>query len=298
MPQVDESEQSRQTYGAPAGWSDRQRETPPDQSPAPVTPPESSPDDAVAAPSAEGVQEPVVSEQGLPPAETPESVPFNKHPRWIERQQELERERQRVADLQRQNHLLLETMQRVAPQSPPPQQVDFWDGRLNHPDPATAQYWQQQKQLFDLAVQTGKQSALQEITPLLTAGMQKFAANDLKVFRAENPDILPGSQEETLIIAYMEGRVDGVRHPIESARNNAVIKRLETELHTLRQKQAATPQKRQAANSERSSGIPPASGLPPRPGDWRETAGAIIDKGGDMVDVAKAIFGGKRRLQE
>ncbi|HAM40750.1 MAG TPA: hypothetical protein DCP69_05280 [Candidatus Omnitrophica bacterium] len=304
MPTVDEVSQDRQTYGNAPGWSSSKTTSPAASPPAPEAPPveESLPSDEAAAPLAEEAEQTPAaaqpSEEGTPSstlAEPVADVPFHKHPRWIERQNELARERQEKAELQRQNQLLLETMQRVAPQPQPASQPDFWEGRVNHPDPVTAQYWQGQKQMFELAVETGKQRAIAELQPVIHAGMQKLAAIDTKNFRQENPDIQPGSQEEALIIAYMEGRVDGVRHPIDSARNNAVVKRLEAENRAYKSKQALTPAKRAAAQIESSPGIPQSAGLPPKPGDWRERVGAIIDKGGSFRDAANAIFGGTRR---
>lgn len=305
MPTVDEAFQDRETYGNAPGWAQRRQAETPAGQPAPVPPAqEDAPpaSDVETAPSAAPVesQEPVVSPESAPPQPAvepaPESdVPFHQHPRWIERQQELARERQRATDLQRQNQLLLETMQKVVPQPQPTQTPDFWEGRINHADPATAQYWQGQKQMFELAVQTGKQAAIAELSPVIQAGMQKLAAIDTRDFRKENPDIAPGSQDEALVIAYMEGRVDGLRHPIESARNNAVIKRLEAENRALKSKQSAIPAKRAAAQTTHGAGIPQGAGLPARPGDWREQAGEVLDRGGGMKDVLHLVFGGGRR---
>lgn len=245
--------------------------------------------DVTPAPSAEEVPVaplPEATIQAAPQAE----VPFNQHPRWIERQQELERERASRVALEQQNRMLMETMQRFAPQQVRP---DMWAGKIDHPDPATAMFWQQQKQLFDVAKMEAKQEAVAELQPLIQAGMGQIAQLNVRQFRQDNPDIQPGSQDEALVIAYMEGRVDGIKHPIDSARNNAVVRRLETENRALKGKQSAVQNKVAANFSESSSGIPSSSGLPQKPQDWRDRAREAYRKGGDLADVANAI--GMRR---
>lgn len=304
MPTVDEALQDRQTYGNAPGWAqERQTTIPPvpRNQAAPLAQEEAPPaSDAAAAPSAEVVVEAPsqeqVSEEGTPSTTQPEPAKtWNAPPqeRWEARQQELERERAARAEAERQNRLLLETIQRVAPQPQSIQAPDFWAGRIDHPDPATAQYWQGQKQMFEMAAEQGKQRAIAELQPVIQAGMRKFAAQDTETFRKENPDIQPGSAEESLVIAYMNGSVDGVSHPIKSARNNAVIQRLEAENRALKAKQAGMPQKRAAAQVEAGAGIPAGAGLPGRMSSAQERAGAVIDRGGSHLDAAKAFFGWK-----
>ena len=254
-------------------------------------PPISPTADAVAAPSA--VPEVVSDQQPSgtappPPSQAEERKPWNFPPeeRWEELRQQrdaaLARERQAYEWLQR-------SQQPVAPQ-PAAQPVDFWEGRINHPDPQTAQYWQGQKQMADHVAQQTRQQVMQELQPIIHATTNELARINTKEFRRENPDVKVGSEDERLIIAYMEGRVDGVRHPMESAKRNAMHERLEAENRALKSKQTATPRKAAAAATESTSGIPATAGLPPKPGDWREKAGAVIDQGGNMKDVANAIF--------
>src|SRR3990167_7822517 len=69
--------------------------------------------DVNAAPSAEEVPVAPLTDcvaEGSPQSPPPASadVPFHQHPRWIERQQELERERAARVALEQQNRLLME----------------------------------------------------------------------------------------------------------------------------------------------------------------------------------------------
>lgn len=293
MPTADESQAQRQTFGEAQGWGDTQRGEPPTgPGPAPEAQLDASPASDAPAPSADSQTTETESVESPTPGT---ELPFNKHPRWIERQQELERERKISADLQRQNQLLLETMQRVAPQPTKAPVHDPWEGLVNHPDPATAQFYQQQRALVQHERQQAKQEAIAELMPVIDAGRQEIARLNTKEFRKENPEIQPGSPNEALVVAYMEGRMDGVAHPIESAKRNAMYDKLEAENRALKSKQATVPQKRAAAQPESSAGMPQTAGLPPKPGDWRERAGAVIDAGGDFVEVAQSIFGGGRR---
>ena len=233
---------------------------------------------------------PQVPGQAPPPTSQPEAAkPWNLPPedRWNELRRDRDEARRAYQEL----------AGRIAqPVQPAQPQADPWDGLVNHPDLATAQHYATLKRVVDHSVQQGREQAYRELNPVIGKLQRDQAAIGLKDFRKENPDIVPGSEDEVLVVAYMEGRVDGMPHSIESARNNAVIRKLEMEVKTLRGQRAATPQKRQAAGVESSAGIPATAGLPPKPGDWKETASAIIDKGGGMLDVAQAIFGRKRTL--
>src|SRR3990167_9947800 len=95
MPVEDEAQ--RETFGDAPGWSDRETTTEPQKkgvagaSPAP---------DELTAPSAEPSQdegssvEPAPEQAPPTPSQpAPADVPFNQHPRWIERQRELEEAR-------------------------------------------------------------------------------------------------------------------------------------------------------------------------------------------------------------
>ena len=129
------------------------------------------------------------------------------------------------------------------------------------------------------------------MAPMIQAGMEKLAQIDVREFRKENPDIKPGSPEEQQIIAYMTGQVDGIKHPMESAKRNAQFERLQTEVKAYKTKQAAIPQKRAAASSEASAGIPAGSGLPGKKNGWEDRVGEVLDKGGSLRDAAKHLFG-------
>ena len=255
--------------------------------------PDSPPADAPAASSAEqdaSLQQPSGTAPP-PPSQVVEPKPWNLPPeqRWDELRRERDEARRAYQEL------ATRASQPVAPIQPVQPQADPWESLVNHPDPATAQFYQQQRRLVEHAVQQGREQAYRELQPVIGNLQRGQAAIGLKDFRKENPDIQPGSEEEFLVVAYMEGRVDNIRHPIESARNNAVIRKLEAEVKVLREQRTVIPQKRQAAGVEATSGIPATAGLPPKPGDWREQAGAIVDKGGGMLDVAQAIFGRKRQ---
>jgi len=297
MPEVDEGQQSRETYGPSPGWSDQNAGVgsgAPPATPEPPAQPDSPPADAPAAPSAEVVEEAPseeqVSEQATPPPSQPEPAkPWNMPPeqRWEELRKERDEARRSVQELA------------MRPAPPPPQpaqpQTDPWEPFVNHADPAVAQQYRGLQQLMRHERQIAKQEAVQEMQPVIDAGRLELARLNSERFREKNPEVKPGSEEERLIVAYMSGQVDGVQHPIESAKRNALYDKLETENRALKSKHAATPQKRAAANVQAGSGIPQTAGLPGRPGSWQDRAGAIVDKGGNMLDVAREIFGGRRR---
>ena len=296
MPELDEAAQQRQDFvGNGTGWSANQRAV--SAEPPPVVP------DAPAAPSAEEAvpsappQEPA-PEQGTPPSTPPEpeaKPKWNLPPeqRWEELRQQREAAEQRARQAEEFARLALERTQTAPPQALPP--VDPWEGLINHPDPATAQFWQTQRKLMHHEREQGKQDAIAALRPVIEAGTSEIARLNLKDFRKENPDIKPGSEDERLVTAYMNGQMDGVRHPLESAKRNAMFDKLQSENQALKAKQSLTPQKRAAAQPETSAGIPATAGLPGRPGDWRERAGEIIDKGGTMQDVLSLVFGKGRR---
>lgn len=300
MAMVEEGSQERETFGNAPGWSAREKSgvAPPPASAAPGAPEASPPPDAPAASSAaeEGAAQEAPSE-GAPPPSSPASEPTYHVPpkeRWDEViAQRKEAERQRDEALR----LAQSIAARPAVPTAPAQPVrDPWEGLVNHADPATAQFYQQMRAVVSHEREQAKQEAIAALAPVIDAGRQEIARLNTREFRKENPDIKPGSEEERLIVAYMSGQVDGVLHPLDSAKRNALFDRLETENRALKAKASGTPQKRAAANIEATSGIPATAGLPPKPGDWRERAGSILDQGGDMVDVAKALFGGRKRI--
>jgi hypothetical protein len=190
---------------------------------------------------------------------------------------------------------LLEALQRVqTPVGTAPAAQSFWEGRINHADPATAQYWQQQKQMIDLVKQEAKDAAIQELQPVIDAGRGEIARLNIERFREKNPDITSGSEDERQIVAYMTGQVDGMRHPLESARKNVLFDRMTRENQSLKGKHSAIPRK-EAANVEQSSGIPASAGLPGKAGGWRQDISDAYDaSGGDLLSTVNALTRKKR----
>ncbi len=290
MAVVDENVQDRQTYGEPSGWSNARRpleDGAAQQAGVQDASPPSEPQEIVEE------QTPTPASEPTPPSPSQpgtEELPFGKHPRWIERQQELVRERQRAEALAAQNKLLTETLQRVAPQPQAAPVNDPWDGLVNHPNPADAQYWQRMKGLMQVERQAAKQDAINELAPQLQWGMRQLAAVQETEFYRQNPEVKPGSEEAGKIAAYMNGEIDGVRHPLESAKRNVMYDKLDAENRALKQKQAGVAQKRQAALPEASAGIPNGSGLPAPAGNWRDRVSKALDNGGGWNDALKAAF--------
>lgn len=302
MAVVDEATQDRDTYGNPTGWSTAPRPLAEGQTPKSVVKPRAvaeptvmppEPVDEPAAPSAEEAQAP--QEPSAESESTPSEpeVPFHQHPRWIERQRELEQARQEKQALQEQNRLLMDMAQRpiqAVVQAPPPPEVSPWAGLTDHPDSVTAQYWQRQKSLMEHHERLAEERAVQRLQPVIDAGRQELARISTRDFRKENPEIKPGSEEERLVVAYMNGQVDGVRHPLESAKRNALFETLKAERDTLKTKQSSVGSKRVAASTEATSGIPQTAGLPVRAGSAVDRTGHVLDQGGSWMDAAKAFF--------
>ena len=292
MPE-DTDQTQRETYGDAPGWSGRQttnesgKGAPPGASPTPGVEPAAPPAEVVEQqpPSSEQV-----TEQAPPTPSQPatEDVPFHQHPRWIERQKELEEARRQRDEAMR---LAQEAVQRpIQPLQPAPLQADPWEPYVKHQDPHTAQFWQSMHMLVQHERRQARQEAVQELQPVIQAGMEKLAVMDLRDFRKENPDITAGSKEEAQIVAYMEGRMDGMRHPLESAKRNVLFNTLNAEVKAYKTKQAGIPQKRAAATSEASAGIPAGAGLPGQRRGAMDRASEVADKGGGILDMAKAFF--------
>ena len=247
----------------------------------------SSPAPDVTAPSAE----PVAPSETTPPSPS-QAVPVEEAKIPLSRLNEVIE--QRKAAEAREAQLLEALRQARVPVQPTAQPVNFWEGRINHPDLATANYWQQQKQMFDLAKQEATQEVEARLAPVINAGRSEIARLNTERFREKNPGITVGSEDERLIISYMSGQVDGVQHPLESAKRNAMYDRLEAENRALKSKQTAIPRKA-AANVETSPGIPETAGLPGKPGGWRQEAEEAFDASkGDTLAVVNAITTRKR----
>lgn len=291
MPTTDESQQARQTYGEAPGWSDAQGQQDPGAQAPPDSAAETPPSDAPGASSA-----PPESSPAAPPEATGTAgpaKPFNHPPQ--ERWDEVIRQRAAAEARAQQAEALAAALAMRLPTPTVAPVRDPWEGKVNHPDPATAQFWREQRDLMAHERAQAKAEALQELMPVIDAGRQELARITTAEFRRENPDIKPGSEEERLVVAYMNGSMDGVRHPLESAKKNALFDRLVSENQALKGTKATVPQKRAAAQPEASAGIPSTAGLPPKAGDWRERAGEILDRGGGLKDVLTTVFGGPRR---
>ena len=197
-----EDAEGRETYGNAPGWSDKQTEQVPDKGA-----PGASPTPGVeAVPPTEVSQEETpseapVTEQAPPTPSQPvaDDVPFHQHPRWIERQKELEETRKQRDDALR---LAQQVVERTPPVQPQPQ-VDPWAPYVGHQDPETARFWTSMRDLVRHERNLGKQDAVQELQPVIQAGMEKLAMIDLRDFRKENPEISPGSEEEKQIVSYL-----------------------------------------------------------------------------------------------
>ena len=282
MPQVDEDSQDRQTFGNPTGWTEKTTSGEPEG--ASVAPPAT---DAEPAPSAEPDQD-----QTSQPAPAPTSQPdpdkkFNMPPqeRWDAVIREKEEARQRAERAEQLAQLALQKLQATQPAVQQPE-VDPYAGM----DPQTAEFYRQMDRRIE---SKAAQMAEEKMKPLMQAyqtGINKLTKMEISQFRQSNPDIKPGSAEETAVAGFVEQG-----HSLENAKKLALYEKLEAENRALKGKQASIPRKMAASNSEQSSGIPSTSGLPAKQGDWRERVSEVIDKGGSFADAANAIFGGRRR---
>ena len=286
MATLDEAAQDRQAFASKSGWDESQMKAEPAVGAPAGSPPADAPAESSPAP-----ETPVQESAPQSPPE-PEKK-WNQPPpeRWEEmRQARLAAE----ARAQQAESLARMALERATPQAQPMPVQDHWAGKVDHQDPATARYWQEVRSIVQAERQLAKQEAIQELAPVIDAGRQELASIRITDFRRANPEIKPGSAEEAQIVSYMNGQVDGVRHTLESAKRNTMFEKQAEQLRVLTQKQSGTPQKRQAALSEPSAGMTSTAGLPPKAGDWREQAGEVIDKGGNMKDVLSYVFGGKR----
>ena len=218
-------------------------------------------------------------ETAPPPSSQPETPkPWNMPPeqRWEELRQERDEARRALQDVVAR---VSQPQPIVAPATP---EADPWDGLVNHPDPATAQFWQQQYKLQQPLLQR-----VQGLERTVEVGTQELASLRVENFRFKNPDITPNSPEEQAISGYVKAG-----YPLEAARKMGLFDlhygKLREEVSTLKGKQGAIPQKVAANASESSTGIPATSGLPRPPGDWRERVRSVYRKGGGLAEVANA----------
>ena len=257
--------------------------------------PAASPQPDVAAPSAEPVAQPEgIPEPGTPsPTQVPPAeearVPLSRLNEVIEQRKAAEARETR----------LLEALQQVRQPAMPQMPVaDPWEGYTNHPDPSTAQFYQNQKRLVESALTQREQAVRQEVSQEMGSLRAQVAHLNTERFREKNPDIKPGSEEEGQIVAYMQGQMDGVRHPIESARRNVMYDRLEAENRALKTKQGSVIAKVAANASEPTAGMPPTAGLPQPPKDWRDNVRQVFRKGGDLAALVNAAGASRAPTQE
>lgn len=277
-----------QTYGNAPGWSEREglNAAGPGAPGASPTPPDAPADSSPVEETVPvQVQEPEET-PSTPSQPVPEPKKWNQPPqeRWEElRTQRAEAER-RAQQAEQLAQLALQKLQ--TPTTPSVPQPDPWEGLVNHPDPATAQFYQQQQRLFQheamkVASQQG-QATLQAVD----AGRRELAAMKIATFRRDNPDIKPGSPEEGAMAGFVSQGMD-----LDMAKKLATYDRLEAENRAFKSKQSSVGAKRSAANSDASSGIPATAGLPGKVSSSEDRAGEVHDKGGSWREVAGSFFG-------
>ncbi len=287
MPNVDESQQERETFGNAPGWGVSQSTRDPNSAPAGA--PETSPvSDAESAPSAEPQEASPdqAPEQGTPPSTQPEQPKqWNMPPaeRWDELRRQREEAERRAAKAEEMARMALERVQ--APQQPVIPESDPWNELVNHPDPATARFYQQQRKVIEATAEQIANRKLAHVQQFMQQGEQELLALKVSQFRREN-GIKPNSPEEAAMLPYVQRGFD-----LDTAYKLARFEQLQAEVNTLKSKQANIPRKVAASNSEASSGIPSSSGLPAKQGDWRQRTGEVLDKGGTFKDALKAAFG-------
>ena len=244
---------------------------------APAVPPP-APDAGVAPSATVAPPAPLeASGQAPPPSSQPEVKPWNLPPeqRWQEILQERDAARQAYQELATRVSQPVVTL----PAQPVP---DPWEGLLNHPDPATAQFWQTQYKLQQPVLQR-----VQGLERTVETGTQELAALRVENFRLKNPDITPNSLEEQAIAAYVKAG-----YPLEVARKAGLFDlhygQLKSDNDVLRGKAGILPQRVAANASDATSGIPATSGLPRPPVDWRDKARQAYRKGGGLADIVNA----------
>lgn len=280
----------RETYGDAPGWSTKERPAgaPSSAPPAPVPHPDAP---AESSPAEEVVVEEQATQEGTAPSTQPEppTRKWNEPPesRWEELRQQKAAAEARAAQAESLARMALEKVQ--GPQAPSVPVVDPWAGLVDHPDPATAQFYQKQQQLFQHEARKVAEAQGQSVLQAVDAGRRELAAIKISQFRKDNPDIKPGSPEEAQIAGFVGQGVD-----LEVAKKLVLYDTLERENRALKAKQSSVPQKR-AANTESSAGMPSTTGLPRPRGTTEEVAREVLDKGGSPLDAAAAFFGMKRR---
>ena len=248
----------------------------------PTAQPDSPPADAPV-PSTE--PQPVVTpapETTAPPSTEPPRA-FNLPPeeRWNQLRQERDQATQRAQQAEAMARMAVEKLTTpTAPVMPP---NDPWEGLVNHTDPQTALFYQQQRKLVEATAERLADQKLQGVYQVVDAGRRELASLKVAHFRKENPDIVPGSPEESAIAGFVQQG-----HDIETAKKLALYDRQESELKALKAKQAGLGQKVSANQTAPTASIPSTAGLPGQPGDWRENVRNAARKGGSLADIVNA----------
>ena len=231
-----------------------------------------------------------VSQEGTAPSTpaTPEPT-FHMPPaeRWEELRQQKVAAEARAAQAEAMTRMALERVQ-----SPPgTPQADPWEGLVNHSDPQTALFYQQQQRLFQHEARRIAEQQNQSVLQAVDAGRRELAAIKISQFRKENPEIKPDSPEEKAIAGLVSQGYD-----LDTAKKLALYDRQAQELLALKAKQSSVGQKVAANATGPTSGMPAQTGLPGKPGDWRDNVRQAFRKGGGIADVVNAA--GASRIQE
>lgn len=186
------------------------------------------------------------------PAEAPaqqveqvKETPFHEHPRWIERQRELELLRQ-------QNSQLMELVK--VSKAPAPQPVTDEYANLT---PEEREAWRRIEKLAE----DKARKVISEVAPAyeqeLTQTKEALAAIAYERFQAKYPDVSPGSQEEEAIAQlYKRGYSLDDAYKVVNYEKNA-----QKAAQQSKTQQVQKTQQKQAANLEQTT-LPPKSGLP------------------------------------
>jgi hypothetical protein len=170
-------------------------------------------------------------------------VPFHEHPRWKEKMQELEYYKQ----------LALKAVERPV-QAPQPAVVDDPYAGM---DEQTKAFW---RQVDDRAekIATRRVAEKEDVIKRELAQTREITANVLyKNFLKENPDVVPGSQEENEIAQYVSRG-----YPLEHAKKVVMYDRIvQTKAQAVKQTQVNRIEQKQKANLETAT-IPPVNGIP------------------------------------
>ena len=202
---------------------------------------------------------------------------FNMPPeeRWEElRQQRLQAE-DRASKAEQLAQLALQKLQN--PQAQP--ETDPYAGM----DAPTAEFYRNMDKRIE---QKATQLADQRIAGVLQAvdaGRRELASIKISQFRKENPDIVPGSKEESAIAGYVQQGMD-----LDMAKKIVRYDTLESENRALKSKQGLVGSKVSANATGPTSSIPAGAGLPGKPGDWRENVRQAAKKGGSLAEILNA----------